>query len=383
MENEAKGGGAAFTEQGLCSIGEVVLPLLAPDLSAAFVAGMTGGTIRAPGESPTFTDLQALLIPGLASLGVHAELAPLPEEDVALQRQLHERLRRGIPIPVFAFAITKSTDALSESRMVTDNTDDTDKVSSVRPSGSTPSDSALFVTERQEKGYDPCLSVSSVIQTEFGPMTRQGLVVRIEAESGPVVWREADGEEKQADLEGLRAAFSHLLRVRREARKGGRRGGVQAALLRWLAFADAFPERVLSADAENAYQRKEAAAFLGEVAGKKRDPVAIRLRRAAARFAEAQSPGDVQDALYRLREAVLLDLRLPAVAQKALLSPATEPLSDIARRELIYLARAGTRDIKVLAARRLQPERHHADARSTLEQLAYDPDAWVRAIVRT
>ncbi|HLV81971.1 MAG TPA: hypothetical protein VKT32_16905, partial [Chthonomonadaceae bacterium] len=71
----------------------------------------------------------------------------------------------------------------------------------------------------------------------------------------------------------------------------------------------------------------------------------------------------------------------PAVAQEALLSPPAEPLSDIARRELIYLARAGTRDIKVLAARRLQPEKRHADARSTLEQLAYDLDPWVRAVV--
>ena len=336
MENEAKEAGTAFTEQGLWSIGEAARGLLAPDLPAAFLAGMTGGAVHASGEPPTFTDLQSLVIPGLASLGVCAELMPLPEENGALQRLLRERLRRGIPVPVFAFAITESTDALSESRMI--------------------------------------------------PMTRQGLIVRIEAEGGPVVWREADGEEKQAELEGLRAAFSHLLRVRREARKGPkvrRRAGIQAALLRWLAFADAFPERAPRADAGNARQREVAAAFLREVAGKRRDPVAIRLRRAAERFAGAQSPGDVQDALHRLREAVLLELRLPAVAQEALLSSPTKPLSDIARRELIYLARAGTRDIKVLAARRLQPERRHTDALSTLEQLAYDPDAWVRAIVRT
>jgi len=380
VESEHKQIGEAFAEQGLWSLAEAVQGLLAPGLSAAFVSGMTGGAIRATGEAPTFTDVQALLLPGLATLGVHAELLPLPEEDSALRRLFQERLRRGIPVPVLAFALT---DALSESRMAADSSDDTDKSRLSMSSSSPPTGDASFVRERQEEGPDPCSSVSSVIVTELGPVTHQGWVVGIEAKDEAIVWREAEGTEKQMAIEGLRAAFSHLLRVRREESKGGRRAGIQAALLRWLAFADAFPERLPGANPDDARRLEEAAAFLREVAGNKRDPVAVRLRRAAARFTEAHSPGDVQDALHRLREAILLDLRLPAVAQAALLSSATEPLSDIARRELIYLARAGTRDIKVLAARRLQPERRHADARSTLEQLAYDPDPWVRAIVST
>ena len=55
-------------------------------------------------------------------------------------------------------------------------------------------------------------------------------------------------------------------------------------------------------------------------------------------------------------------------------------LSDAERRDLIYLARAGTRDLKILAAYRLWHEREQPDAAHTLEQLRYNADAWVRAV---
>jgi hypothetical protein len=90
----------------------------------------------------------------------------------------------------------------------------------------------------------------------------------------------------------------------------------------------------------------------------------------------------MEAARHALREAVFLDLRLPAVVQCALLSPPATPLTDVERRELIYLARAGTRDLKALAARRLAPERPQPDVCRTLEQLAYDADAWVRAAAK-
>ena len=86
--------------------------------------------------------------------------------------------------------------------------------------------------------------------------------------------------------------------------------------------------------------------------------------------------------LHYLRVAVIEALTLPVAIQNALLSdPKVTGLSDPERRELIYLARAGTRDLKILAARRLAGEIHYPDAQNTLNQLRYDSDPWVRAVV--
>ncbi|HLV80832.1 MAG TPA: hypothetical protein VKT32_11145, partial [Chthonomonadaceae bacterium] len=293
VESAREGAGAALAGQGLWSIGQAVSGWLAPGLSTAFVSGMTGGVIRASGDTPTFTDLQSLVIPGLASLGIHAELLPFPQENQRLQRLLRERLLRGVPVPVLAF---ESPDSLSESPISTENTEDTDKPS--LPSFPPLQATEISAERRKEEGDE---SVSSGIQTASG----QGLIVQIGAEGGTIIRQEADGAETQTALEGLHAVFTHLLRIRKEERRGRRWAGIQAALMRWLAFAEAYPQRLPGADESDAHRLAEAAAFLLEAAGRKRDPVAIRLRRAAARFAEARSPAGVQEAIHRLREALL------------------------------------------------------------------------------
>jgi len=60
-----------------------------------------------------------------------------------------------------------------------------------------------------------------------------------------------------------------------------------------------------------------------------------------------------------------------------------EILTDLERRDLIYLARSGPPMLKVLAADRLRAERSRNDAKHTLEQLQFDPNFWVRMAARS
>jgi hypothetical protein len=97
------------------------------------------------------------------------------------------------------------------------------------------------------------------------------------------------------------------------------------------------------------------------------------------RAAEAVEAGALSEAMNLLREGVLRELCLPTPIQSALLRDPSEPLSAIERQELIYLARAGTPEMKTLAGRRLQAERGRREVLRTLQQLCYDAHAWVRA----
>src|SRR2546421_391117 len=80
--------------------------------------------------------------------------------------------------------------------------------------------------------------------------------------------------------------------------------------------------------------RAEAARFLAEAAGKLRDPVSLRWRRAS----ELMTAGDVDAALDRLYDAMLRGLGLPELVYGALVPPTDAPLTSLQRRELIYLA---------------------------------------------
>src|SRR5581483_4112677 len=315
---------------------------IAPSRSPVFRLGMTGGVAIKAGDAPTLADLNALLIPGLAALGVRGELLPLPEGEAGWTRVLAERLRRGVSVPVYAFAAEETP---------------------VQESGSEEEDEEAEARKDDERA-----------------VMRQGIVTALDVSgTGRIAWHDIAGQEHGAILAAFRQEFSHYLRLRHAQSKGGRRANLLAALRRWIAFAAAYPDRIVTAGAEDAPVRAAATAFLREIAGKSRTPVANRLRRAAAGLEAAQTDEDIGAALLSLREAALWEMRLPAPALDALLLPPSVLLTDVERREMIYLARAGTRALRVLAARRLASERHHADARRTLEQLAYAPDAWVRA----
>ncbi|HLK57146.1 MAG TPA: hypothetical protein VKU00_11305 [Chthonomonadaceae bacterium] len=315
------------------AVWEAARPLFASDATDAFRQAMTGGLSRRRGTPLTHADLPAWLVPGLAALGVEAELFPLPEE-APLRSPL-----RGSALPVFAFSgpIEPPPVEMGE--------------------GAPP----------EENGDVPEVMI-----------VRQGIwLPTVLGRSGPFRWSDRGGKEASGTWERFRARFSHALSVRKAARRGRRREHLQAAWLRWLAYSDAYPERVPTDRKADAPVRALAADFLHKVAGQQRDRVSNRLRWAA----EAYAQGDVLLGIAFLRSAALQ--ALPAGVQAALLSdPQITALSEIERRELIYLARAGRRDLKVLAARRLVGDRRHPEVQSTLQQLLHDPDPWVRAASR-
>lgn len=315
-------------------------PLLSTGGSSSFRAGMIGVVAQRIADTPTIEDLVAMWLPGLVALGVRAVLSELPTEEPALLTFLSGRPRAGGSLLVFAF-------------------------------DPPPSDSVGMMLESGEDGAPP----------EPRSLRRVGLVA---TPQGPDVvrWHSTAGGVAECAPMELNESFTHTLRLGNAVRRGLRSDNRRAALLRWMAFAGAYPERAPTAGAEDAPIRELASAFLFELAGRSRSPRHLRLRRAAEAFAAAREDGDIAEALAQVREALFLDLGLPAVVQRALLRPVSELLSGIERHELVYLARAGTREIKVLAAQRLKPERHTPEVRRTLEQLARDAHGWVRAAVR-
>jgi hypothetical protein len=339
------------------AVWEAIEGLLPAESHRYSAVGMTGEILRRAGDVSSLHDLGLLLLPGLATVGIRAECVALPEEDTLLLRLIRERLRRGLSVPVLgftranAFASTQAqsppsgTDSLSLSQQIAE---------------------AMEEAETSDDGE--------------WMLQLQSLLVGIEALDGSkevrLVLREAGQEvERETTIPELRETFTHMVRLYRG--KGGGRSGRQRReiLLRWLAFAAAFPERVVTAAEEDQPRRDKIVGFLSELRGRRRDLPANRLREAIQYFAWANIPM----ALYRLRESVLRELHLPPAVHRALLLPEVEPLSDTERRELIYLARAGTREMKVLAARRLVAEQEADDAWATCEQLRHAPDAWVRA----
>jgi hypothetical protein len=138
------------------------------------------------------------------------------------------------------------------------------------------------------------------------------------------------------------------------------------------------------------------------MAGKQRTFFANRLRRAGALFQQEVSecfdplltktapitPGELittlhnahdlaEDAAHILAEGLFPALGLSPLVVSALMEEPGDSLDGMALQELLYLARAGSRPLKQLAARRLAGARQK-NATSTLGQLMYDPDKAVR-----
>ena len=304
---------------------------LTSEATPAFWQLVMGGLARRHDAPRTYADLHSWLIPGLKAFGIQSELLPLAAHNTPHGTPLSTIFR-----PLFAFS------------------------EPIQP----------FSSEE-----DP-LPGTMPIEIPEPILTHQGLWLRPAKTSTSLLhWRETDGTEEAGTWETLQRRYSHYLLMHKSARKGLRRDHIQAACMRWLAYSDAYPGRIPTNSQQDAPQVALSASFLNSVAGKQRDRASNRLRWAA----EAYEHGEVAQGIELLRMAVLHTLGLPAALQAALLSdPIRFSLSEIERRELIYLARAGTRDLKVLAARRLTAEQRYSDVRNTLIQLRYDPDPWVR-----
>jgi hypothetical protein len=164
-----------------------------------------------------------------------------------------------------------------------------------------------------------------------------------------------------------------VLSVHKSPRTGHKGANTTQALLRFISFADANPDRLVTCNDKS--QLRRAADFLAECAGKHANPSSTRLRRAEAEFRST----NIEEALNHLREGVQLRMGISPPIRRGLLRPASESLSDIERNELIYMARASSPELKVLAIRRLSTEYKYSEVRDTLKQMQNSKHAWVRA----
>ena len=316
---------------------EAAQSLISPALSPAGAHGKTG-SLAANSHTPCLlSDLRELLFPGLRSLGVAAEFFLFPAEDTGLIRVLRERLRYDVAVPVFMLH--------GEEMPARELPDVTGNAAWPEPA--------------------PDI---------FPVVIRRGTVTSVVMQSGGrILWRDAAGVAHAAAASELRTHFTHVLRLQQAGIKGGRREGTQNALLRWLAFSAACPDRCPTA--KDVPTLDFASEFLQEIGAADKTPAGKYIRQAAQCYAK-HAP---ETALSFFLEAALTGLLVPNATQNALLRPRSEPLPEWETRELIYLARAGTRFLKIFAARRLTAESENKSVRSTLQQLRYDPDCWVRA----
>jgi len=298
--------------------------------SHAYQVGLLGDVFRGSGKALLASDLTHLLIPSLSALGIEARFAPLPSKGPYQGWLLPET----DAILLFGFA-----------------------------------HSLEFVPPEE-------IDDSTPLPTASDPqITAQALYT---AETAEDLFQQATvGSAEHDPL--LRTRFSHALCLHYSGMKAPNRSSFLGALHRWLAWHAAYPERAPREADLTDPSCGLAAAFLSKAVGTRHDFISNRLRYAAQCFEAAQ----IECAYRWLQEASIAVWQLPEAAAEALRTPPGDlPLSDVLRRELIYLARAGTLALKTLAARRLTHERHHPDAHKTLHQLRFDLDPWVRAAAR-
>lgn len=310
-------------------------------IPARSLAGWIGGLARRRGDLLRASDREVSVVPGLAALGISAVWLSLPAERAALEALLRACLRPGHTGVLFAEA------------------------------------------ELCEPGTADAPPPARPDQEEFQPdrlLTRQAILRDLR--SGESLLDTGQSAVRGVANEQLRAEYAGMLLCRRGSVTGTSRRNRVALLGRWTAFAAAYPERFLTANSEDGPLRKAAAEFLDELTGLRREPIATRLRRAAVGLESAGGPAELADALLWLRQAVCLGLELPGAVSAALMTPPGVDLDGVQLQELIYLARAGTRDLKVLAAESLRHAGASPVARATLRQMSYDPDPWVRSAAR-
>lgn len=296
----------------------MILPLLLhpvldvlPQTDDVLLWGMTGEAWRTHDDVLTVADLKTLVLPGLESLGVQSRLCPVPENRAELQQIVAERLRHGVRVPLLT----------------------------VSPSLQEPPSDEEAEYDAADEAHIRDLRLMDAVPndvTEFG-------------------------------------TNAFLLLFTRAATKGGQVQNRDAVLLRWLAFAVAYPNRVVTANEADAFHREQCAAFLARIAGKQGTAFHNHLRQASLMLQK----GAMEFARQELREAVLIHLDLP----REMFLPLRETrraLTATERRELIYLARAGTLSLKILAVCRLKSEWDHPEVRSLLRQFQFDSHLWVR-----
>ena len=332
-------------------------------VTRAFLQGMTGGALRSGSCSLMQSDIRGWLIPGLALCGVQAELLLLSLETSEWLPPLRAQLHRSVSVPLFRFA------AMPE------EANNADTPAAPFNSKARLNRSRAPYNKRETPEMDtPTLPPANTA------VTQQALLTDMDMDTRVCTLFMRDATRSEVGVEDLPASYSHALILMRAPQRHVRALCINAAIQLWAVFACACPDCVCAINPADATVRALAAEFWQELAGNARSAQATLLRSLAHRFESATRPDDLYDAFALLYRSACASFALPQDVENALLAPTADILTDIERRELIYLCRAGTRDLKVFAARRLSYEQEHADARATLQQLRYDADVWVRGM---
>ncbi|HLH79871.1 MAG TPA: hypothetical protein VKV29_06255 [Chthonomonas sp.] len=311
--------------------------LLPQQVPPAVWAGLTGEVALKADADLLFEDVALGLLPGLAGLGLEGRLTVLPKPYTLAK--LHRHLGQR-PKVLLGFGM-----------------------------GTEP-DPPLYPEEVQgsaETSHSPLPSADAPLLTQ---------ICLSKAPSAPM--------PEVQDVKGAldTAAFLLLLSLRRTTQKGRLSRHLQEALQRYAAFILAFPHRLPRATPHDLPIRYRAAAFLRELAGQKRHRMANRLRWAAQLLSEGHAEEEIDAAYTLIVEAACLSFHVPREVEMALALSAQSPLSQVQRHELIYLSRAGTPELRTLAAARLVREADLPQVQATLRALQFDPDPRVRAVVQ-
>ena len=358
----------------LWSVGGEAQRFFSATLDDTFLQGITGGALRHRAASLLRSDLTHWIAPGLAFCGVQAQIAPVPADLDACLQWLCANLQPGTGVCAFAFSETEDADASHPE---------------LSGAQSGKQIAANVPASRLNRGRIAAAQKDEIETERLAlprytdpPLAWEARIVAVDADRREVTLLDSREHASPCTLPELQTYFSHIMALSKSSVRPRKTEQKDYALRAWTAFACAYPERLLDMGANDEILREQCADFWRGLAGRERSDAGQRLRDAADLFQNAQGSDDLESALRLLYKQTCYELRLPPLLENALLAPDDVILSEAERRELIYVARAGTRDLKILAAYRLLPESDQPDARATLLQLQHDPDAWVRAAAR-
>lgn len=306
-------------------------PLLPVGIGDLYYHGLTGDLFRSSEAPALFADFEALWKPGLRALGAELEVDALPQDP----DRIADRLRGAPGIALLRLAAQPpEIDAMPEAESAA--------------------------------GAGLCEKDRAAMVTDCGRPT--------EVSAAGVTWTNSMGETRTDSPERILESFTHVAMLSRAPGRGTRRINLTGAIQRAVIFSLAFEDRFIGEREADTERRAIASQFLLEAAGKQRDAVSLRWRQAGDLF----GAGEVAAGRKRLYEALLRTLDLPEALQEALTLSSSGSLTNMQRRELVYLARAGQRDLKVLAISRLKSEGWSVAVRQTLSQFAVADDPLVR-----
>ncbi|HEV2473371.1 MAG TPA: hypothetical protein VGS41_11935 [Chthonomonadales bacterium] len=293
--------------------------------------GLCGLLFRAATAPVTLSDIHRLAAPGLASLGIEVDLIELPRDTADCRHTLRRLLHACAGAPLLQLRRSTSTGTVSSSQ---------------------------------------CLVMDRAEQT----LARQAIAVgvtddRLKCVKAPT--RADPSFHAEWPISSLHTRFTHIVRIKPGSRKAYRFQRYLASMLRCICYHEAHPEYLITALPRDSAARKASVEFL------RLYPARNSFTRRLSRAADLLANREIVSAYDEMKSAIIQGLGLAPGAEAGLLS--LTRLTGIQRSELIYLARAGGFEIRVICARRLSKEKDSADARRTLEALATDPEPWVRA----